>query len=82
MSLAEQRYQPVLAVIKDGRIISEVAIHGPLDRRSVHRSLARYEAAGLEGLADRSHKAARRPHQTSDAVETAVLELGASAGTN
>jgi transposase-like protein len=55
MNVTEQRYQAVLAVITEGRTVSEVGLQWGVDRRTVHRWLARYEAAGLEGLGDRSH---------------------------
>ncbi|HUY09492.1 MAG TPA: helix-turn-helix domain-containing protein [Candidatus Dormibacteraeota bacterium] len=50
MSVAEQRYQAVLAVISDGRSISEVAVQWGVDRRTVHRWLGRYEAGGRLGI--------------------------------
>ena len=75
MSVAEQRYQAVLAVISDGRTIGEVASQWRVDRRTVHRWLARYELEGLEGLGDRSHKPRICPHQMSAAAEAMVLEL-------
>ena len=37
--------------------------------------LARYEAQGLEGLVDRSHRPVSCPHQMPAAVEAALLEL-------
>ena len=52
--MAEQRYQAVLAVIADGLGVS---------RQTLHAWLARYEAEGLEGLKDRSHRPDRCPHQ-------------------
>jgi transposase len=55
---AEQRYRAVLAVISDGRTVTEVAAAVGVSRESVHSWLARYEADGLEGVEDRSH----RPH--------------------
>lgn len=51
MSVTEQRYQAVLAVLGEGRTVSEVALQWRVDRRSVHRWLARYEAAAWKGLA-------------------------------
>jgi len=75
MSVAEQRYQAVLAVISEGRSISEVAVQWGVDRRTVHRWLGRYEARGLEGLADRSHTPVSCPHQMAASVEALVLEL-------
>ncbi|WP_192817320.1 helix-turn-helix domain-containing protein, partial [Mycobacterium sp. VKM Ac-1816D] len=55
MSVAEQRYQAVLAVISDGLSISQVASKVGVSRQTLHSWLARYEAHGLEGLVDRSH---------------------------
>src|ERR1700680_1054004 len=75
MSVTEQRYQAVLAVIGEGRTVSDVAFQWRVDRRTVHRWLARYEAGGLEGLGDRSHKPVTCPHQMPAAVEAWVLEL-------
>lgn len=75
ISVAEQRYQAVLAVISDGLSISQVAGKVGVSRQTVHAWLARYEAEGLEGLTDRSHRPARCPHQMPARVEAAVLEL-------
>jgi hypothetical protein len=41
----------------------------------LHRWLARYEASGLDGLVDRSHRPVRCPHQMPAPVEAAVVEL-------
>ena len=75
MSVAEQRYQAVLAVISEGRAVMEVASRLGVSRRAVHRWLARYEVEGLEGLPDRSHRPARCPHQTPAEIEVRVLEI-------
>ena len=74
MSVTEQRYKAVLAVIGDGRTVSEVATDWGVSRRTMHRWLARYEGDGLEGLNSRSHRPARCPHQMPPAVEAMVLE--------
>ena len=73
--MAEQRYQAVLAVISDGLSISQVAGKVGVSRQTVHAWLARYEAEGLEGLTDRSHRPESCPHQMPARVEAAVLEL-------
>ncbi len=73
--MAEQRYQAVLAVIADGRTVTEVAGRWGVSRQTLHAWLARYEAEGLEGLADRSHRPGSCPHQMPAAVEALVLEL-------
>jgi transposase InsO family protein len=75
MSVAEQRYQAVLAVIAEGRSVTEVAAQWRVSRQTLHAWLARYEAEGLEGLGDRSHRPAGCPHQMSAAVEARVLEM-------
>src|SRR6202140_3501119 len=75
MSVTEQRYKAVLAVIGDGRTVGEVARDWGISRRTMHCWLSRYEGDGLEGLNNRSHRPARCPHQTSPAVEVLVLEM-------
>jgi transposase len=75
LSVAEQRYQAVLAVIGDGLSISQVAKKVGVSRQTLHAWLARYEAEGLEGLKDRSHRPARCPHQMGAEVEAMLLEL-------
>lgn len=75
ISVAEQRYQAALAVISDGLSISQVAGKVGVSRQTVHAWLARYEAEGLEGLTDRSHRPGSCPHQMPAEVEAAVLEL-------
>lgn len=50
LSVAEQRYQAVLAVISDGLSISQVAEKVGVSRQTLHTWLARYEAEGLDGL--------------------------------
>ena len=75
LSVAEQRYQAVLAVISDGLSISQVAEKFGVSRQTLHAWLARYEAQGLDGLVDRSHRPVSCPHQMPAQVEAAVLEL-------
>jgi transposase InsO family protein len=75
LSVAEQRYQAVLAVISDGLSISQVASKVGVSRQTLHSWLARYEAEGLEGLVDRSHRPVSCPHQMPAHVEAALLEL-------
>ena len=73
--MAEQRYKAVLAVIGEGKTVTEVAAAWRVSRQTVHTWLARYEAGGLEDLGDRSHRPARCPHQMSGELEALVLEL-------
>src|SRR5947208_3223540 len=76
VSVVEQRYQAVLAVIRDGVPIVEVAHRFDVSRQAVHRWLRWYEAQGLGGLVDRSHRPPRCSHQMDPAVEVWVLEAG------
>jgi len=71
----EQKYQAVLAVLSDGRSVTEVAERWGVSRQSVHAWLRRYEDGGLPGLAVRSRRPASCPHQMSGAVEARILEL-------
>ena len=73
--MAEQRYQAVLAVIADGLTVTQAAEKVGVSRQTLHAWLARYEAEGLEGLVDRSHRPVSCPHQMPGPVEAALLEL-------
>src|SRR5215475_822437 len=75
ISVAEQRYRAVVAVIGEGATVTEVAGRFGVARKTVHGWLARYEAGGLEGLADRSHRPRSCPHQMTAAVEVALADL-------
>jgi transposase InsO family protein len=75
LSVAEQRYLAVLAVIADGLTIKQVAEKVGVSRQTLHAWLARYEAEGLDGLKDRSHRPVSCPHQMPAEVEAALLEL-------
>jgi len=74
LSVIEQRYRAVLAVL-DGARVSEVAAEVGVSRQSVHAWVRRYRDAGLAGLVDRSHRAASCPHRASAEVEAVVCEL-------
>jgi transposase-like protein len=55
LSVMEQRYQAVIAVVQNGWKVTEVAERLGVARQSVHNWIARYETGGLAALADRSH---------------------------
>ena len=76
--MSEQRYQAVLAVVSDGETVSSVAARFGVHRKTVHGWLARYEAEGLAGLADRSHRPRSCPHQTSADVEAVIATMRSS----
>ena len=67
LSVMEQRYQAVLAVVQDGWKVTEVADRLGVSRQTIHTWIARYEQGGLASLADRSHRPDACPHQISSA---------------
>jgi len=73
LSVMEQRYQAVMAVVQDGWKVTEVARHLGVARQSVHNWIARYEEGGLAALADRSHRPESCAHQISPEVEAMGL---------
>jgi transposase InsO family protein len=75
LSVAEQRYLAVLAVIRDGETVTDVAARFGVARKTVHAWLSRYEAEGLEGLADRSHRPRSCPHQIGSSVEVEIARM-------
>jgi transposase InsO family protein len=75
LSVVEQRYQAVLAVIAEGHSVTEVAQQWGVSRQTMHAWLGRYEAGGLAGLQDGSHRPRSCPHQMPAVVAAAVLEL-------
>src|SRR4051794_15023812 len=74
MSIVEQRYQAVLAVLA-GDPVTEVAAKAGVSRQSLHAWLRRYADEGLAGLQDRSRRPDGCAHQASPEVEALVCEL-------
>ena len=64
MSIVEQRYQAVLAVLA-GDPVTEVAEKIGVSRQSLHTWLRRYADEGLAGLQDRSHRPDGCAHQAA-----------------
>src|SRR6478735_10092419 len=75
LSVTEQRYQAVLAVTGEGELVKDVAARFGVHRKTVHDWLAKYEAGGLEGLGDRSHRPRSCPHQIDSLVEVAIARM-------
>lgn len=75
LSIMEQRYQAVMAVVQDGWKVTEVADRLGVSRQAVHRWITRYEEGGLPALADRSHRPASCAHQISPELEAMICEL-------
>ena len=74
LSVVEQRYTAITEVL-GGMPVTEVAERYGVSRQSVHAWLRRYQAGGLAGLQDRSHRPRSCPHQASAQIEAAVCEL-------
>jgi transposase InsO family protein len=74
MSIVEQRYQAVLAVLA-GDPVTEVAEKVGVSRQSLHTWLRRYADEGLAGLQDRSRRPDGCAHQASAEVEALACEL-------
>jgi transposase InsO family protein len=75
LSVMEQRYQAVLAVVQDGWKISEVAARMGVSRQTVHSWIRRYLAQGLASLADHSHRPTSCPHQIDPEIEALICEI-------
>jgi transposase InsO family protein len=75
LSKVEQRYDAVLAVIRDGLNITEAAEAFGVSRQTLYRWMQRYEQGGLPALAERSHKPKSCPHQIPPKVEDRIILL-------
>src|SRR5437773_3205796 len=75
MSVAEQGYKAVQAVLAEGQTVMQVARDWGVSRQTMHGWLAKYEGDGLEGLGNRSRRPAHCPHQMPATVEVVVLEM-------
>jgi transposase InsO family protein len=75
LSVGEQRYKAVMAVLSDGRTVTEVARDWEVSRQTIHAWLARYERKGMDGMGNRSHRPTTCPHQMPALTEVQVLEL-------
>jgi transposase-like protein len=75
LTVAEQRFNAVMEVLRDGLTVIEVAERYGVSRQAVHGWLRRWQAGGLEALADRSHRPDSCPHQMPAEVEARICEL-------
>jgi transposase len=75
LTVAEQRFNAVVEVLRDGLTVVEVADRYGVSRQTVHGWLRRYRTGGLEALADRSHRPRDCPHQMPATVEARLCEL-------
>ena len=75
LTVAEQRFNAVMEVLRDGLTVIEVADRYGVSRQAVHGWLRRYRTGGLEALADRSHRPHSCPHQMTPEIEARLCEL-------
>jgi transposase InsO family protein len=75
LTVAEQRFNAVMEVLRDGLTVVEVADRYGVSRQTVHGWLRRYASGGLDALADRSHRPHSCPHQLPAEVEARLCEL-------
>jgi transposase len=75
LTVAEQRFNAVMEVLRDGLTVTEGADRYGVSRQAVHGWLRRYRTGGLEALADRSHRPHRCPHQMTPEIEARLCEL-------
>jgi transposase InsO family protein len=75
LTVAEQRFNAVMEVLRDELTVIEVADRYGVSRQTVHAWLRRYTNGGLEALTDRSHRPRRCPHQMPAEVEARLCEL-------
>jgi transposase InsO family protein len=75
LTVAEQRFNAVMEVLRDGLTVIEVADRYGVSRQAVHSWLGRYRTGGLDALADRSHRPHRCPHQMPAELEARLCEL-------
>src|ERR1700722_16105331 len=76
LNVVEQRYRAVLEVLS-GIPVVEVAERYGVARQTVHRWMARYQADGVGGLADRSHAPNAHPGRISGTGATPGTTLDA-----
>nr|WP_245651395.1 IS481 family transposase [Streptosporangium amethystogenes] len=74
MSVVEQRYRAVLAVLAGGSV-TEVAREVGVARQTLSGWVSRYRESGLGGLVDRSRRPRSSPTQMGAEVEVLVCEL-------
>jgi transposase len=75
LSVVEQRYPAVLAVVQDGWKVTEVAHRLGVSRQTVHTWIARYEQGGLGALSDHSHRPSSCRHELAAEIQAQICEL-------
>jgi transposase len=74
-SVMEEKVRFVVEYEREEQTMTKLSESFGISRETGYVWLRRYRALGLEGLLELKRAAKRHPHQTSAAVEQAVLEL-------
>jgi transposase-like protein len=75
LSVVEQRYRIVLAVLENRLSVTGMASEHGISRQTLHTWLRRYTAGGLTALVDRRAKPNSCPHQMAPSAEVLLVEL-------
>lgn len=75
ISVMEQRYRTVIALVQDGCKVTEVAYRLGVSQQAVHKWIARYRAGGLPALETGSHRPPTCAHQISAELDAMICEL-------
>ena len=73
--LMDQRVQFIADYQRDEFDLADLARRFGISRKTADKWVDRYEAAGPEGLVDRSRRPRHCPHETPSAVVAALLEV-------
>jgi transposase len=74
-NVVEQRYEAVMAVTRNGQTVAQAALVYGVSRQTLHKWVRRYEASGMAGLMDVSHRPEHSPNRAAPEVEAAACEL-------
>jgi transposase InsO family protein len=75
MSVAEQRFELVRAMMSGETNAGEVCAAFGVSRKTGYKWKARYEAEGVSGLVDRSHAPLRHGRATAEEIAAAIVNL-------
>ena len=70
----DQKTQFVSEYLRDSLSFTELCQRYHISRKTGYKWIARYEAQGPAGLADRSRRPHSSPEQTPDALRLAIIE--------
>ena len=75
MSPMDYREQLALEYLAEGLTMTQLAAQYGVSRKTAYKWVARFQAAGRPGMADRSRRPHRSPHATDDDVVQAIVAL-------